>query len=64
MRLGPRLLTKKQKNEAVVRAAVRWFRTKRPVEFVDQEHLDNPEVNTVTDAEQNLAIAVADYLKK
>lgn len=50
--------------EDIVKAAIAWFSTKRPLEFTLEEHLDNPRINTVTDAEKLLGYAVGEYLRK
>ena len=45
----------------VVDAALTWWLRHRPVDWDEAEHLRYPLVNTTTDAEKNLARAVADY---
>lgn len=46
----------------VVDAALTWWRRHRPVDWDEAEHLRYPLVNTTTDAEKDLARAVADYV--
>lgn len=43
----------------VLRAAVAWWRKKRPVSFDQAEHIANPTINTTTPAEKRLAKVVA-----
>lgn len=40
-------------------AAARWWRSKRPKHWDLYQHLDNPDVNTKTVEEKDLANAVA-----
>lgn len=50
--------------EATLRIAARyWWRSKRPVGWSQRKHLDMPAINTLTCAERDLAIAVADTLR-
>jgi hypothetical protein len=44
---------------AAVRAAVAWWRSRRPLDFSEDEHLANPTVNTTDGAEADLARAAA-----
>lgn len=46
----------------VDRAAVAWWRTKRPVIWTEEQHRKSPLVNCTTAAEKRLANAVADML--
>jgi hypothetical protein len=48
----------------IERAALNWWRRKRPVAYDQRQHLANPRVNTVTAAETRLANAVASMLRK
>lgn len=43
----------------VLRAAVAWWRTKRPRSYTRADHIGNATVNVATDAEKLLAEAVA-----
>jgi hypothetical protein len=38
-----------------------WWRGHRPVAWSESDHLNNPTINTCTDAEKRLAVAVRDY---
>jgi len=49
----------KMLKEAVFKAAVKWWRGRRPYEYRLKEHLDNPTVNTHDHNERRLAKAVA-----
>lgn len=49
-------------NQRVTEAAIKWWERKRPSEWTLKEHLSNPQINTVTDAEGELSKAVAEYL--
>lgn len=44
---------------AVVDAAVNWWRSKRPVGWNVWDHTANPTINTTTDRENELAVAVS-----
>lgn len=37
-------------------AAYRWWLTKRPVGWTEEDHHQNPDINCMSDAESNLAI--------
>jgi|WetSurMetagenome_2_1015567.scaffolds.fasta_scaffold1537050_2 hypothetical protein len=43
----------------VERAAIAWWRSRKPLAFTAAEHLENPCINTQSDAERRLAKAVA-----
>ena len=45
------------------KAALAWWRGRRPVYFDETEHLKNPTINTTTDTEKRLASSVARTLK-
>jgi hypothetical protein len=45
--------------DRVLAAAIDWWRFKGPVGWSENEHLLNPIVNTTTDAEKALALAIA-----
>lgn len=45
--------------DAVLVAARRWWRMKRPVRWTHEQHIAKPQVNCVADAEKLLATAVA-----
>lgn len=49
---------------AVVAWAIRWWKTKRPESFSAKDHEDSPAVNTSTQAESELAWAVANVLRR
>jgi hypothetical protein len=55
-------MTNKQRE--VINAAAYWFGLKVPVGWTIQQHLENPGINCVTDAETRLAVAIAEYLKE
>lgn len=40
-------------------AAFEWWRSKRPIEFCEAQHIHNPAINTCTDRDEALARAVA-----
>lgn len=44
---------------AVLRAAIRWWEARRPVSWSKGRHAVNPKVNCSSDAEAELAMAVA-----
>lgn len=50
------------RQEAVINAAYHWFRTRRPVGWSLTKHLGNMRINTTTEAEAHLAIAVANLI--
>ena len=45
--------------ERALRAAIKWWETRRPVAFTAAEHQANPTINTCTDEEARLARAVS-----
>jgi hypothetical protein len=45
------------------KAALTWWRGKRPCAFNEVEHLKKPTINTTTDTEKRLARSVARTLK-
>lgn len=47
----------------LLQAAVRWWENHRPLSFTYMLHLENPGINTTTDAQKQLAVAVAAFLK-
>ena len=49
----------KDATEQVREAAYEWWLSRRPVSWDQAEHLKNPGVNTMSDAERKLALAVA-----
>jgi hypothetical protein len=56
--------TKQQKAERrVIQAALTWWRSKRPRDWDRRLHLANAMINTTSEREQVLAIAVAEYCK-
>ena len=44
---------------AIERAARAWWKNRRPCAYTEADHLANPTINTVSDAEKRLAMAVA-----
>jgi hypothetical protein len=50
--------------EQVIKRAKQWWESKRPLEWSEKEHAENPMVNCPTEQEKKLAIAVRDYLGK
>lgn len=44
-------------------AAVYWWATNRPITWSLEKHLQNPSINTATEAETMLSIAVADWCR-
>jgi len=53
---------KKSSHTNVERAAIQWWRSRRPQAFNLREHLANPTVNTIGSSERELAKAVANLL--
>lgn len=47
----------------VVVEAVRWWKNRKPVFFTEEEHLENPKINCMTETEKRLAESVARLLK-
>jgi hypothetical protein len=47
---------------AVAAAAYEWWTMRRPASFSEADHQANPTINTVTDSERALALAVAGTL--
>ena len=50
--------------DRIVLAAISWWHMHRPIDYTLQQHIENPEINTFTDSEKQLAISVAGYVKK
>jgi hypothetical protein len=48
-------------NARVIAAAKVWWKEKRPLDYSYKKHLENPTINTTTEAEKTLARAVASY---
>lgn len=46
------------------KASYKWWTQKRPIEWSEQEHLDNPFINTNGKVEQRLALEVSELIKK
>ena len=46
------------------KAAIAWWRSKRPVDWSQAEHLKNPTINVATEREAGLALAVARHILK
>lgn len=59
-------MTKQQAEAAamVLDAAIAWWRHRRPLSFTPAMHLAEPGVNTATDTERALALAVASLVKQ
>lgn len=49
-------------NNKTVKESVKWWESKRPLEWMLETHLENPTVNCASEAEKNLAIEVAKYV--
>ena len=50
--------------DKIVLAAIQWWEMHRPIAYTKQQHIENPSVNTATASEKQLAIHVAEYVKK
>jgi len=48
----------------VITQAVLWWEDHRPLNQNEKQHLENPEVNCITETEKRLAEAVAKLLKR
>ncbi len=48
---------------SVESAALEWWKSHRPIEWSEAQHLGNPVINTSSDSERKLAIAVARMLR-
>jgi len=44
-------------------SAVHWWRNKRPASFTEKEHLENPTINTLSDSEKKIAVAVSKWVQ-
>lgn len=51
-------------SDAVVRAAMKWWRSRRPLAFSLEDHLENPTINTFDLQERSLARACAAIQKE
>lgn len=49
--------------ESISVMAIYWWKSKCPIDWTVAMHLEHPLVNCTTEAEQNLAQAIADDLK-
>jgi hypothetical protein len=49
----------KPRESAVIEAAIEWWEDLQPPEYDKQRHIDNPIFGTTTNAESQLATAVA-----
>jgi hypothetical protein len=47
-----------------MKEAIKWWEAHRPTEYNLEDHLQNPIINCVTDAEKELAMAVSELIKK
>jgi hypothetical protein len=50
--------------EEVLVAAEVWWRSKRPLAWSFNAHLDHPTINCLTDAERRLAITIAGTIRE
>ena len=50
--------------DAVIRAALEWWRGRCPCSWTEEAHLENPKVNTPSLWEKELAVAVAAYIRE
>jgi hypothetical protein len=48
---------------AVLDRAMQWWMDRRPVSLTHEQHLEHPRINCVSQIEQELADAVAAYMK-
>jgi len=48
----------------IVQEACRWFASRRPIGYSEEQHFRNPAINSRTDEEATLAHAVAQYLQQ
>lgn len=48
---------------AVIDRTMQWWMGKRPTSMTHEQHLENPKINCVGKGEQELAEAIADYMK-
>ena len=53
----------KKEQEAVIRAAVAWWQSHRPLVWGEPEHLKHPSINTCSDPEKTLALAAAKLVR-
>jgi len=55
--------TMRDKSERpLILAAMAWWRSKCPVGFDQKQHLENPTINTYTEAEKRLARVIAERM--
>lgn len=47
----------------VIEAAIRWWYTKRPLNFTEEQHLLRPTAKVTTPAERELCEAVAHHIR-
>jgi len=52
------------KSDDLTRAAISWWKSKRPNDYTAKDHVKNWQVNTFNNAEKNLAKAVAAIVKE
>lgn len=56
---GQALLDRVRALEGVAETGMRWLENKRPRSFTKAQHLANPTVNCITEAESSLALAIS-----
>jgi hypothetical protein len=44
----------------VIKAAMAWWKGRRPCEYTHKQHVENPTINVVNDGERRLAWACGD----
>ncbi len=49
--------------QEVINAALRWWHTKRPLNFTEEQHLLRPTTKITTQAERELCEAVAHHIR-
>jgi ribosomal protein S27E len=49
--------------ERIIKAAISWWKSRRPVSWTHKMHIENPSVNTTGPRERCIAEAVAKYLR-
>jgi hypothetical protein len=54
---------KTTKERQVLAAAYLWWKGHRPIHYSEADHLNAPVINTTTDTDKTLAIAVAELVR-
>lgn len=49
-------------SDRLLAAAVEWWKSKRPLSYSEEQHCDNPMVNTSGNADSTLALYVGQYV--